>query len=443
MPKIPIIRPYPWALLVLLFLPGALLGQIYQFSSRNGKGNCSVIFQGVKNPGQGSVITEKTAYRLADSKLISLSDGQTLLPSRQNPITASGVPQELLLFIPPDSLIGVRLYLTRVEIIGITGDHTNSDLDSVTVDELDVQSDARENMIDYLHVQRSRIKKLMFFNVQFPPQTSNTFRDLDLQNSILDSLFVTNSTVSGQLSFNDMALPKYIYLTDINFKGPASVIDLTHFRIGKQQDTCVLTIKDMGDGIGRIKLNYENFRLDFDSTAQVWQREQIYKQLLEQQQKDGFTFGFQRLDKEYKRFKYLKDNKTLGKFENWLDSHWWDYGYDKFKVVTNSLWLFLIFFAINLALYSWMIRIYVPEKLKELDGRLTDQAAEFKQARGLLFFLLRVPAVFVYTFYLFWGVRLEIKEMEVRNPPVFAILIIEYVSGLICLAYIANFIITK
>ena len=134
-------------------------------------------------------------------------------------------------------------------------------------------------------------------------------------------------------------MPRYVYISRPSFT-PGVELDLTGFETSNERDTCQIDLGKWIDGIPQLKLNYEYFQLLFDSTIKIWQKDRVYRQLLDKQQKDGFTFGFQKLDKEYKKFKYTRDNTLLGRVHNWIDASWWEYGYEKSKVITNSILIF-------------------------------------------------------------------------------------------------------
>lgn len=99
--------------------------------------------------------------------------------------------------------------------------------------------------------------------------------------------------------------------------------------------------------------------------------------------------------------------------------------------------------VINLLVFSNLTTIYFPEKFRQHDIRLADRISRNRRNRRWLYYIARIPAIFIYTSYVFWGLKLDLKEVEIRKPVFFAILIIEYLMGLICIAYIANYIISK
>lgn len=315
-------------------------------------------------------------------------------------------------------------------------------LDSVDLDFLDLFSQLDSSTLRQLIFTDTRVRNLTINNLHLLYQ-AEMFDNSKNSTTTIDSLVIKSCTIGNEFYFDDYPLPKYIGLKWDHFQNPQSLLDFTRFHIDSTSGICRLTIHDMKEGIKYVKLNYENFRLDFDEATTPWERESTYKELLDEQQRDGFTAGHEKLDKEYRRFEYTRDGSRFGKLQNWLDEWWWDYGYKKYRVITNSFKIFGVFVLLNILIYSWLIRVYFPEKFRALDERLTDQVAGWRWGNRLFFYLLRIPGIIVYTAFVFWGLKLDIKEMELKRPVFYLILIIEYAVGLVCLAYIANYIITK
>lgn len=308
--------------------------------------------------------------------------------------------------------------------------------------------------------KKSIVTNLSFFRVQintFLARNVNFLCDITLDKYIynpdwkdqLKNFEFRDCDISTEMRFKGLPLPKYISLLRTDFKTPDAKIDLTHFIIEHPDSICRIRIEDVSD-LSRIRFNYENFELVFHDTITHyinipdWKIELTYKLLLEEQLKQGFLNGYAKLDKEYKEFQYTREKTIYGEFINWIDKTWWDYGYDKSLVVKNSFIVFFFFFVVNLFFYSSLHEVYCPEKFKHLEERLVHKASDKRiLKRGILIFINRIPGVFLYTGYLFWAVRLDIHNLEIRKPFAFTLLILEYVSGIICLAYIANYILGR
>jgi hypothetical protein len=271
----------------------------------------------------------------------------------------------------------------------------------------------------------------------------NLILNFRLACTLVDSFCLSDVILDKEIDIEDSPLPKYIHLNGVICKDEKIKLDFSQFRITDSSKDCDLNI---GVGIANlIKANYKYFRLVFDSTTSVYDKEQVYTELLNMQKTNYFLDGCEKLDKEYKAFKYLHRNSFIADVQNWIDKYWWDYGYDKFMVIKNSVKLFLLFFAINLLAYKGLAKVYHPIKFREFDERLEMNNVDIKHpvAAGIKKYLKRIPVIFLYTAFVFWGLKLDLKELEIKKPLYMTILIGQYITGLVCLAYIANYIISK
>lgn len=267
--------------------------------------------------------------------------------------------------------------------------------------------------------------------------------DCLLINSVIDSFILSDIKFSDRFGIESTPLPKYIQLNGIVCNDEKYQFDLMQFRITNPSMLCDLYL---GVGVASaIKANYKYFNLVFDNTTTKYTKERIYTELLSMQTANYFLDGYEKLDKEYKAFKYLNRNSLVSKAQNWIDKHWWDYGYDKFMVIVNSFKLFLLFFAINLFVYKGLTKVYHPVKFKEFDSRLESDNVDGKRPvmKSIKKYFIRIPVIFLYTAFVFWGLKLDLKELEIKKPLYMTILISQYITGLVCLAYIANYIISK
>jgi hypothetical protein len=366
-----------------------------------------------------------------------LHNEHSLLPLRKNFLgTYDFHIKEVLGFLMITNPVG--------NFICVQTDSTELDISAAHLNLLKLENSTRPlNRIYSLFINNSQIANLEFHNVVF--NASVEFDNgIDTSRSEIDSISLIRCLIRVPLNFSNIRHPKFIYLDNVQFENTGSRLDFTHFINSQDNSLTELKVADFGDGFSRAILNYENFHLTFSPGVSDWQKERIYRQLLEEQQRDGFTFGFQKLDKEYKHFGYTKDNTALGKIHDFVECHWWDYGYNKGKVIVNSLYLFLIFTFINILIYPVLLSTYYPLKFKELEQRLTDRYSKYQTYPGRLYFhLARIPSIILYTAYLFWGLRLDLNEIEIRNYLPLTLIIIEYTIGVISLAYIANYIISK
>jgi hypothetical protein len=166
------------------------------------------------------------------------------------------------------------------------------------------------------------------------------------------------------------------------------------------------------------------------------------------------------LDKEYREWVYLKkDPNNSHWIVNTFHKHWWGYGYDKYLIAYNTILIYLFFCFLNLFFIRGICRkIY---KIDIVHTRLEDKKEEnwFHRNRKSIF-----PVIF-YTGLIFFGIYFKtenfIKTDETIHPKTVNIFtgwkflglswkfwgvfyfFFMYGTGLACLGYLANFILSK
>jgi hypothetical protein len=331
-----------------------------------------------------------------------------------------------------DSWIEISDFVSQSISIGV--DYSRCEISHSKLNTLEFTSGLTKSLV----ILGTKIGSLKFRNLKF-----NHDQTID---GFIDSIFIETCNLKNTITLGDIQLPKFIYLNNLQFDSTNSSLDLTHFKISKENEICNLCINGMTENIPKIKLNYENFKLIFEKTTETWEKERIYRTLLDEQKRDNFTQGYQKLDRECQEFELVKDNTQFGIIHNFLEKNWWDYGYSKFKVITNSIYLFLFFILINLFLYPSFIKIYFPTRFKEFEEKLSNKYGRYEWAstkNKIKSKIDRFPAIILYTSYIFWGLKLDVKEIQLKKPLIFLIFMLEYLIGLVCLGYIANYIIAR
>jgi len=241
-------------------------------------------------------------------------------------------------------------------------------------------------------------------------------------------------------NFQNAMLPKYIDLSYVN--NIKEEIDFTTSIIKDENKICKINL--INSNIDKIKFRYSRFKLHFPNNTDPEIKTYVYEKLLNKTAKEGFILSYEKLDKEYKEFIYLesgKYSKSYGQVVNWVSNIWWDYGYNKLLIFRNSLILFLFFYIINSIFYKSMIcKVYIIEDFKKLKEKYKNRT---------LINLLRVLLTSIfYTSFIFFGIKFSLKNLKIKENIYswnFLLLLnffAQYILGLICLAYMANFIIT-
>lgn len=290
-------------------------------------------------------------------------------------------------------------------------------------------------------------------------RSTNFKRNISFALTKFDSaVFFTNAKFDSTANFNNALFNSRVYFNFATFSSNVSLhyaklpkyLNLSKVKIEKEIDftTCdydsgfICYINLLGAPINKIKLQYKYFQLDWTNIDDIDTKQCIYEQLLAQTEQLGYMMSYEKLDKEYKKFKYLSIKKS--KFRNFLDKFWWDYGYDKTLIFENTFYLFLFFFIINyILIHNRLVnRVYVIEKFQnDNSGSLIKR---FLFSNRFLYSLS-------YTATVFFGLKFDFNKVNFERNLKFSdlrflnliYLFSMYISGLVCLGYLVNFVLSK
>lgn len=237
---------------------------------------------------------------------------------------------------------------------------------------------------------------------------------------------------------------------DHNSFGPSGKLDLTGLRRYQVDAPVTIVFHSANDEPGHLTFDYVEFQLMFANGFSPREKERLYQSLLDQQKRDGFISGYEKLDKEYRHFLATEKGDWMTAIFDRINSWWWDYGYDRAKIFRHSCWIFLICLAINFFIFNKLIRVYFPNNLREFLTAAKARNARRMQAAGkpvnkvdLRLAMDMIVIRFVYTAFIFWGIKVDFKELRLEKKRYFLLITAEYVAGVICLAYIAGFVISR
>ncbi|MCD4705446.1 pentapeptide repeat-containing protein [bacterium] len=248
-----------------------------------------------------------------------------------------------------------------------------------------------------------------------------------------------DATFNNAVSFEKTILPKWLDFSNASIK---TEIDLTKAHLNDKYDSCYIGLTNTD--IEKIRFRYSRIKFFTEEGTDKEIISNIFERLLEKTKKEGFIFSYELLDKRYKKFIYTesgKYNRILGVFLNWISKNWWGYGYDKVLIIRNSIILFFLFSLINTFLFKHLItKVYVIEKIKE--WRMS------KNGSRIIMFFNVMPYSFFYTALIFFGLKFDLDKLKYQDNlkwfKVFNLVyfFVVYITGLICLGYLANFIIS-
>ena len=201
---------------------------------------------------------------------------------------------------------------------------------------------------------------------------NDSFTTLNLSKCIFrNELILDSNYISSKLNFDNDSFGKRIIIThlrsskntQITFKNALlpEIIDLSrNEKFYNQVDLLSANFKDTAyydtvkdkckkphylnlykSDISNLHLDYIHFRLYFPKDMPNEEKNTVYEALLNNFKSRGQMESYEKLDIEYKDFKYKgKGKKWLSKIDAW----WWNYGYSKEKVFIHAAF-FLIFFT--------------------------------------------------------------------------------------------------
>jgi hypothetical protein len=227
---------------------------------------------------------------------------------------------------------------------------------------------------------------------------------------------------SSRLLFYRTILPDTVdfsYIFEIS-----KPIDLTNAKFTSSDTIHIFLYKS---DISKIYLDYIHFRLLFVNpmnhiVISSDERKSIYELVLKNFKDKGQKDSYEALDKEYQAYKWSVRpwyTKWFGIFDKW----WWNYGYEKWWVFIWTFGFILVFVPITLCQLDNLKTIY--------DIKIKDLSTKNRLYQSILF-----------TICIFFPLTLKSEQIKSSGKGLLYIVFV-YLMGLICVAYIANFILHK
>ncbi|WP_158799804.1 hypothetical protein [Pedobacter sp. L105] len=347
------------------------------------------------------------------------------------------------------SLKKIKILIQHVDTLKIVGNFKTSL--SIVKQHIGATS---ESLIHSIQIANSDVKE-----VNLPYSVVNR---IYLNNSIIRYLNLNGSRVIDEFNLNKIrldssnfycaSLPGYMIFNylDLTYSG---IIDLTTLRDLKSRNpkgTFELerTIRFSNVDLDKFRLPYDRLNFHIDSLQDEARIRWIYEKLLRHLNAQGLSAKYEWYNQIYKE---IIDSKEHSHFYNVASTFWWDKGYKKSQPIKISLWLFLLFTLINCYWMTELLSTYYPSSLKKYLGGLRDDGGimleeivnERQRKIKNLHKLKHVKVAFIYTSFIFWGLRLDMQEFTVKKIRIYIYIIFQYLLGLLCAAYIVNFLVRR
>lgn len=267
-----------------------------------------------------------------------------------------------------------------------------------------------------------------------------------IQDTILGKLDLSNTrlTASQKLIFSET----FVDSLDLSFSNLVNPVDLTagniiHKRVPRQwmsnavykfillpyveTDKIEKTkINLTGTSSEKIKIDYHNFQLYFDSTASNDEKNAVYQGLLDNFKKNGESENYRLLDIEYHDFQ--------AGFFNFFSKYWWNYGYSKWLIFIWSAIFVIVFSVFN---YKFFLKAMAAYKIESINSWFVSKQG--RQWQGT--FWSGMIASILYTGAIFFGVRLDFEKFNFKHLRYAVFILFQFLLGLVCTAFIIHLII--
>ena len=326
--------------------------------------------------------------------------------------------------------------------------------------DLTIKSD---EVIDHFYAQNS-----VFKNVKIPKYT--TLRRFTMKDcSINQNLKLDNVNISYPLSFINTILPDSINLENAKINYPIDLSSCTseisyacvsNLTLEMQESNIYnlltndidpvkidcdtfyrrspIVVSCYGIGDQAILMDYNYFTVDksYENKDKVAAQ---YEILLNGFRKQGFTDSYKLCDMEYQKFKAFEQGEFFDQVAYWFKKGWWNLGYSRHWILYWTLGFFSIFYLVSYrCLGELLYNVYTIKKIEQY------YSSHGKYYRPSYFDSLwtRMTLSFYYTALIFFGIRMTHENFYYKNFGWTIYIYFVFTSGIVCLGFLANWIIT-
>ncbi len=159
----------------------------------------------------------------------------------------------------------------------------------------------------------------------------------------------------------------------------------------------------------KLKIPLDRFTINIANDQSYEQKKILYQQSLNALKSNGLSEKYEDLDKKYQREQLLHNHHPV---INFISKYWWDYGYNKRMIFTNSCILFFFFFIINLIFFDKLTKAYLPNNIEVYYYNLNRTSRYRNKVNEIV---VKSPIILLYTAFVFWGFKLDLKEIKIKN----------------------------
>ncbi|MEO5991088.1 MAG: pentapeptide repeat-containing protein [Ferruginibacter sp.] len=283
--------------------------------------------------------------------------------------------------------------------------------------------------------------------------------DVSFDNAVFSNYASFSDLIFGdnvEMTFNRAKLPDTI-IFDYNSQIPKIDFSIANFNGESTKHSISLFKSD----ISKLSLDYIHFKLIWINYANAQliaeDKETVYEALLANFKFNGQSESYKQLDIEYNDFKW--DSRHL-RLLGWISSIWWNYGYNKEFIF---FWTFGFIIIFTITSFPWLnylnSKVYHIDNIPFLPPILFSKSSkkwnikdENIKKRWIKIYKTEPvkPSIrtiktrfwysFFYTSSIFFRLTLKVEGMKFQERKGIVYLMLVYLTGIVCLAYLANFV---
>jgi hypothetical protein len=270
---------------------------------------------------------------------------------------------------------------------------------------------------------------------------------IKLSNSVIQRHFTLSESQIDSSNFDHTYLPPLILIDRLHFNKYAA-LDLSKIcNLENTPDDPALDLervmKIRQTDLDLIKLVYDRFSFHVDSTQCPQHRIWLYQKILKHMEENKMTAQYD----VYKQiYADLKDSINHKPFTNKVNRLWWNKGQNRTRVVYHCGYVLMLFYIFNLLHMNYLKDVYYPLTFHRFFSK---RKREFRRGRSnyALAMLVFISSYFYgtlwYTIFVFFGLKLNIDDIKLGHILLLPYILLQYLIGLVFLAYIISFIIIR
>lgn len=301
--------------------------------------------------------------------------------------------------------------------------------------------------IDFLEYSGGEYKlpkvEIDFWSMSTAAINTATIQDATLGeiniNQKINHLILKDCRVETTTQITGIKALDTLTLDNVWFSSESALLDITQLTTGNSNSRTILRINKVP--LEKIRIDYkktlaipfslgDNFNTNYRNSIEF-----ILRSIMDNQKEALNDKGYELAAADLS--KYHDSKKPLGWVVVSLKSWWNNYGLDKERVVRASFVIYLFCALLNML---WRKALKETYPIKTIEEAFILTKSEHNQLRKVLRWLF---LNLTYTAYIFFGIKLDIEKLQLGRFRAAMWVVFQYVLGIICLAYIANLILSK